>query len=460
MVNGEFLSQLAAVVDDKTMVAGADIGAAHSVDTSGEYPCLPELLLRPGSTEELSAIIKLCGTHQQPYVVQGGMTGVSGGATPNPGEVAISLMRLRGIEEIDENAFTVTARAGTPLEEIQQAVAVKGLSFPLDIGARGSCTVGGIAATNAGGNQVIRYGVARNLILGLEVVLADGTVLTSLTKVLKNNTGYDLKQLFIGSEGTLGVITRVVLRLVPQCETFTTFCAVNSFSDVLQLFRLSNQYFSGAVSAFEVMWQDYMAAVLAAGEDLTSPFAEQYPFYVLLEIDVERPDGAMEWFENGLAQALEQELIQDAVIAKTDSEREKLWRIREGIGEVVAQMGLAVHCDVAVDASGLEAYVTEVERNIGEQFPDNQLLVFGHLGDGNLHITVSANSEAEKTALYNIIFSSAARHGGMISGEHGLGSLKRDYLSYTRTEAEVQWMRKLKQLFDPNNCLNPHRVLG
>ena len=263
---------------DGAVLSGAGIGERYSVDYTGENAQPPLAVVRPGSTAEVAAVLRACSEFAQPVVVQGGLTGLAGGATPRKGEIALSLERLNGIEELDPVSMTITARAGTPLQAVQDAAAEAGLLLPLDFGARGSCHIGGAIATNAGGNQVIRFGMARNLVLGLEAVLADGTVISSMNKMLKNNAGYDLKQLFVGTEGTLGVITRVVLRLVPRLSSrCTALCTAESFDRIVDLMRAVRAGLAGSISAYEVMWASYYDKVLEIVETLRSPFADPPP---------------------------------------------------------------------------------------------------------------------------------------------------------------------------------------
>ncbi len=291
--------------DAFSVLTGDQINEKYQVDWTFVNHCMPDAVLRPKTTEEVSAILRQCNASGQPVVVQGGMTGLAGGATPSPGEVALSLENMTGIEEIDEQAMTMTVQAGTALQTIQQAALEKGLMFPMDLGARGTANIGGNVSTNAGGVQVIRYGMTRALIMGLEVVLPDGTIISSLNKMLKNNAGYDLKHLFIGSEGTLGVVTRVVLRLYPKPKSrCTALVAFNEFADSVQLLGRLQAELTGLLSSYEVMWDNYFNNVAPTVDTFTNPFTEKHSAYAIIEICGNDQQQDTELFESFLSQQL------------------------------------------------------------------------------------------------------------------------------------------------------------
>lgn len=442
------------------LMTGDSVGDRYSVDFTAENARRPCAVARPASTEEVSRVLKTCHRFGQPVVVQGGMTGLAGGATPQAGELALSLERLAGIEELDSAAMTVTARAGTPLQAVQEAARDAGLHLPLDYGARGSCHIGGAIATNAGGNQVIRFGMARNLVLGLEAVLADGTVISSLNKMLKNNAGYDLKQLFVGTEGTLGVITRAVLRLYPRFEsTCTALCAVRSFPQAVALLRELQGRLGGSVSAYEVMWSDYFERVVAHGGQLRSPFAGSYPIYALAEAEGSDQETDSRRFEEVLGGALESGLISDAAVAQSEKDRQSFWNIRDGVAEITADLLPYASLDVSMDIAEMAEFLRRFDSGLKEALPDALNLVFGHIGDNNLHLFVSTRRESDLKTIFDLGYRLTGAHGGSISAEHGIGVLKRDYLHLSRSPEELELMRRLKHALDPRGILNPGRVI-
>ena len=443
-----------------SIMSGDGVGERYSVDFTAENPLRPQAVVRPSSTEEVSRVLKTCFEQGQAVVVQGGMTGLAGGATPQAGELALSLERLSGIEELDSAAMTITAWAGTPLQTVQEAAADAGFHLPLDFGARGSCHIGGAIATNAGGNQVIRFGMTRNLVLGLEAVLADGTIISSLNKMLKNNAGYDLKQLFVGTEGTLGVITRAVLRLYPKLEsTCTALCAVRSFDPAVSLLRELQGKLGGAVSAYEVMWSPYFDRVIEHSDSLRSPFDSDYPIYALVEAEGSDQETDSRRFEEVLAAALEAGLIDDAAIAQSEKDRQAFWSIRDGVAEITADLTPYASLDVSMDIAEMAGFLDEFDTELKQALPNAINLVFGHIGDNNLHLFVSTRREGDLKTIFDIGYRLTGAHGGSVSAEHGIGVLKRDYLHLSRSPEELELMRRLKQALDPRGILNPGRVI-
>ncbi len=442
------------------MLSGADVGARYRVDSSNENPCTPLAVLRPASTAEVAAILEECHRARQPVVVQGGLTGLAGGATPQNGEIAISLERLTGIEELDAASQTMTVRAGTPLQTVQQAAADAGYLFPLDLGARGSCTIGGNVATNAGGNQVIRFGMMRNLVLGLEAVLADGTVVSSMGKMLKNNTGYDLKQLFIGSEGTLGIVTRAVLRLFPRLPgKVTALCAVPDLDAAIALLRRLQAQLGGSLSAFEAMWASYFHYVLEHVPTLQSPFGARHPLYALVQVEGTDDASERERLERALAAAFQTGEILDAAVAQSQRETEAFWGIRDAIGEVTPTLQPRLGFDVSLPIDAMRNFLAQLDAELA-RFPDPVTnLVFGHIGDNNLHLAITTGKRRGLETICNLVYAAVGAHGGSVSAEHGVGTLRMKYLHHSRNPAELELMRRLKAALDPHGILNAKRVL-
>ena len=453
----ELLGDAAVLEDDAVRTRSAGIwGPPRTVAAS--------LLARPCDTEGVAQVLALCNERGQSVVVHGGLTGVVDGAWAEAGDLVLSLESLSGIDAVDALAGTMLVRAGTTLQAVQQEAAKHGLMFPLDLGARGTATIGGNAATNAGGNRVIRYGMMRGLVVGLEAVLADGTVLSSLSPMLKNNAGYDLKQLFIGSEGTLGVITRLMLQLVPAADSRqTALVAVSEFSTVCRLLSSVRGTLGGRLSAFEVMWPDFYAFINSgldrAHPGRMAPLPPDDQFYVLVETlgSDEKQDGAR--FEHALEVAAGNDLIADAVIAKSGSEQESLWLIRDDVVQLL-EMEPSFLFDVSLPLGETEAYVTKVRRTLSNEWPDHRLLVFGHLGDGNIHLGISAGPAdgSARARIEEIVYAPLGAVGGSVSAEHGIGLEKKRYLSWCRSEAEIRVMRALKKTLDPRGILNAGKV--
>jgi FAD/FMN-containing dehydrogenase len=419
----------------------------------------PLAIARPGDVAQVAQILHCCNAHRIPVVPQGGMTGLAGGAVPLVPALLLSLERLRSIEEIDVDAGTMTVQAGVTLAEVQAAAEARGLFFPLDLGGR-SAQIGGNASTNAGGNRVVRYGMMRALVLGLEAVLADGSVVSSLGKVLKNNAGYDLKHLFIGSEGTLGVITRLVLRLQPKpASTATALCAVPSYAEALALLQRLRAGLGGQLAAFELMWPAfYHLATTLAGRQ--PPIAEGHGLYVLVEALGSDPERDAAQFETVIGAALEAGVVADAVIAQSVAQARSLWEIREGSGAFRKHHSPQLPFDVSVATSDIGAFVDDCNARLRARWPLAKILYLGHAADGNIHISIKLDEQAGSARqMDDVVYAAVRDWKGSVSGEHGIGACKRDYLGHSRSEAEIRLMRTLKAALDPAGILNPGKVL-
>ncbi len=425
-------------------------------------PARPLALVRPRTTAEVATTLRLCHAAGAPIVPQGGLTGLCGGAEPTADSVALSLDRLTGIEEIDTATGTMTVWAGTPLEVVQQAADEAGLMVPLDLGARGSCAIGGNISTNAGGNRVIRYGMTREMVLGLEVVLADGTILDGLNKMIKNNTGYDLKHLFIGAEGTLGVVTRAVLKLAPKpgCVA-AAVCGLPDFDSVVRLLNDAKAGLGGTLSAFEVMWPEFYDLMTTKATGVRPPLAGRHARYVLIELlgSDDAIDGAR--FEAFLERMLEGGVIEDAAVARSTREVREFWAMRDAVAEFDHILGPHYGFDVGLPTGEMDSFVAEAKAALDARFPGMATLCFGHLGDGNIHVVchVPGLAKAPKTDFETIVYGITRRRHGTISAEHGIGTARRRYLAYSRTPEEIAVMRAIKQALDPRGILNPGKVL-
>lgn len=426
-------------------------------------PCEePIAFIRPRNTQEVSTALMICNKHAQPVVTQGGLSGLAGGACLKGGEVALSLERMNGIESIDPVSSTMTVQAGIPLQIVQEKALDAGFFFPLDLGARGSCTIGGNMATNAGGNRVIKYGMMRDQVLDIEAVLADGSVVGSLLGMIKNNTGYDLRHLLIGSEGTLGVITRAVLRLRPKPNAVSTaWCGLPDYEAVTTLLAKSQSGLPAGVSAFEVMWPSYYDFVLEKMPELKRPLQGAHAFYVLLESSGADPVRQSESFESFLGEMLEQGIVSDAALATSESDAIDFWAIRDAPGEYPRLLPGRTSFDVSFSISKVGEAATRCESALRSLWPDATILIYGHLGDGNIHIVVHMQEmPPEKVRnIQNVVYQITGDLHGSVSAEHGIGSKKLAVIGRTRTSAELTAMRSIKLGLDPNWILNPGKVL-
>lgn len=451
MTSTDLKSQLS----DDLFLSGDDVHEAYAKDWSESIPHLPEVVLRPRTIDDLVMMMRLANETGQPLVTQGGRTGLAGGATPRQGEYALSTERFTSILDIDPIGRTITVEAGVTLQQIQEAAAEHGLQFPLDLGARGTATAGGISATNAGGNQVIRYGMTRQLILGLSAVMADGTVMAQDNKLIKNNAGFDLKQLLIGTEGTLGVITSVTFRLFPKQDiTKTAICAARNFDAVTDLLALADKKLNG-LSSFEVLWRDYMDEIvhIVGKPEL---FAQSYPYYVLIEVETAEDTGL---FEQVMMGAVEDAIIQDALLAVNEGQRASFWSYRDAIAELISDMQPAINFDIGIPITKMRDFTDEIGAELRQAFAGIRLVIFGHIGDGNLHMSATTGSQSDCVLIEEKVFEKATQIGGTITAEHGIGVLKKDWLQECRSGDEIMLMRRLKQMLDPNNILNPGRVI-
>jgi FAD/FMN-containing dehydrogenase len=450
------IAELIAVLGADLVKTGAEIPVRNSFDQTKMEPILPVALLLPRTTEHVATALKICNAHKRAVVTQGGMTGLAAGAHPREGEIALSLERMVGIEEVDTAAGTITALAGTTLQTIQEAAEQAGFFCAIDLGARGSCTIGGNVSTNAGGNQVLRFGMTRKNILGLEVVLADGEIVRSLNKMMKNNAGYDWTQYFIGAEGTLGVVTRVVLMLQPKpSDIQTAVVAVSNTEAAIRLLRRAQAALPGSLLVFEAMWSEfYQIATGIMG--LNAPVSPDNELAILMEAPGTRED-----FEAFLASAYEEGLLLDAAIAQSRGERDRMWALRESVYEHYKYLPKQVGFDISIPISRMEEAVQALRVELPDVMPGTIFVIFGHLADSNIHVNVMPPEmpAGMKERIEHIVYQITARLGGSVSAEHGIGQTKRPYLALSRTEAELALMRRIKTALDPNGVLNPGRVL-
>jgi FAD/FMN-containing dehydrogenase len=471
-----FVDKLRSIVGDKGLVTDDASKHPYLTDWRENYLGSALAVVRPGSTEEVSAVVKLCAAEKVAVVPQGGNTGMSGGGTPHEAgrEIVLSLTRMNRILEIDKVGYTMTVEAGVVLKTIQETAADHDRLFPLSLGAEGSCTIGGNLSTNAGGVQVLHYGNARNLVLGLEVVLPNGEVWNGLRALKKDNTGYDLRDLYLGAEGTLGIITRAVLKLWPKPKDHaTSWSAVPSPQAAVEL--LSGAYAASEdnVTSCELMGRQGIDLVLHHIPGTTDPLGEKHDWYVLMEWASTRPkrDGdnagsLREKMEAYLGEAMEKGLVLDAVVAQTEAQSKSLWALRENHTEASKREGPSIKHDISVAVSKIPGFVPEGLAAMTKALPGCRPLIFGHVGDGNLHFNCQAPAGWDKVrfaphveAISGAIYDLIVGYGGSISAEHGIGRIKVHELEHYRSKIELDTMRTLKRALDPQNIMNPGKVI-
>lgn len=453
----DLIARLRAALGESAVRTGADIPVRNRTDGSAKATVEPLALVLPRTTAEVSAALSLCHAAGQAVVPQGGMTGLVDASRPASGEIAISLERMTGIEEVDPVSGTVSAWAGTPLEVIQKAAEAAGMMVGIDLGARGSCTIGGNVATNAGGNSVLRFGMTRANVRGLEAVLADGRVVRSTSKMVKNNTGIDWTQLMIGSEGTLGIVTRVTLSLHPRPAAVATALAmVRDTAAALALLRDLSTRLPGGLLVFEAMWKE-IYAIATGKQALSAPFAATDAVYLLIEAPETGPEGTA--LLEALHANMESGLILDAAIAQSEADRKRFWALRESIYTHDRIFPKTIGFDVSFPLDRIAEAVEQLRARIEAEFPQTPWVVFGHLADCNLHVNIMAGSAAQKRA-ETLVYGLVGELGGSVSAEHGIGRTKAPYLHLTRSPEELQLMAEIKKALDPKGILSPGRVLA
>ncbi|MES2538426.1 MAG: FAD-binding oxidoreductase [Pseudomonadota bacterium] len=465
-----FLELCRAAIGASHVLTSASDTSAYLTDWRRRFTGKALAVVRPGSADEVAAIVRLCNQFRVPIVPQGGNTGLVLGSVPDDSgnAIVLSLTRMNRIRTTDLLNNTMTVDAGCILEQVQNAAAASERLFPLSLAAEGSCTIGGNLATNAGGTAVLRYGNARELCLGLEVVTAQGEIWSGLRGLRKDNTGYDLRDLFIGAEGTLGIITAAVLKLFPQPKAqITALAAMPTPDEALRLLSMAQKQFGATLTGFELMSDVALRLVSKHFPQMQLPFPQSYPQYVLLEIsDAESEEHAMTMLEELITSALEEEVIQDAVVATSIAQSKSLWHLREHISLAQAEEGKNIKHDVSVPISCIGDFIRETDLLLQKDFPACRMVTFGHLGDGNLHYNVTAPENtsddvfiARQAEVNQIVHDSVNRFGGSISAEHGLGALKRDEIRAYKSDVEMKLMRTIKNALDPLNLMNPGKVL-
>lgn len=464
----EIRARLATIVGEKYVLTETVDTDPYLKEPRGLFVGTTPAVVEPKTTAEVSAILAFANDNGLKIVPQGGNTGLVGGQIPIDGsEIVLSLRRMDAVREIDATSDTLTVEAGVTLLRCQEAAASVDRLFPLSLAAEGSCTIGGNISTNAGGTQVVAYGNTRALVLGVEVVLADGRVLNGLGKLRKDNTGYDLKQLFVGSEGTLGIVTAAVLEMVPRPRTFATaMLAVENPAAAVSVLERAKAAFGKALTGFELMPRFGFDLVLKHLPGARDPMTERYEWYVLMEVSSAEEAGCDEEVETLLGDAMEAGLVLDAVLAGSLDQRAALWRIRESMSEVQGHEGGSIKHDVSVPIAAVAAVIDEGVRVAEDYIPGIRPVPFGHLGDGNIHFNFSQPVGADKAEylakwdeLNERVHAVVRAHGGSVSAEHGIGRLKKHLLAEVKDPVALEVMRAVKSALDPKGTLNPGKVL-
>ena len=466
-IDPPLLARFAAIVGEKYAITDPQMQAPYLVEMRDMFQGRTPMVLRPASAAEVAEILRLANETATPVVPQGGNTGLVGGQTPLNNEIVLSLTRLNRIREVDPTSNTITCEAGVTLQRAREAAAEVDRLYPQLLPSEGTCTIGGNLSTNAGGTAALAYGIARAHVLGIEVVLADGRILHDLNKLKKDNTGYDLKNLFIGAEGTLGVITAAVLRMVPRPRSVeTAFVGVPSPQAALSLLTIAEESAGGGVTSYELMPREGVEIVLRYTAGCRDPLAAPHPWYVLIELSSQGKSGLRQVMEDILAHGVEQGLVADAAIAESLEQVKAFWLLRHHIADTQKYEGGSIKHDVSVPVAAVPDFIVEASAAIEAMIPGCRPCPFGHLGDGNVHFNISQPVGADRAAFLAhwdevnaAVFAIVARHGGSISAEHGIGVMKRALLPGVKDPVALSLMRDLKRTLDPNHILNPGKVL-
>jgi len=463
----DLLARFAAIVGEKYAITDPQMQAPYLVEMRDLFRGETPVILRPGSVEEVAKIAKLANETKTAIVPQGGNTGLVGGQIPHHNEVVLSLNRLDRVREVDAVSNTMTVEAGVTLQRAREAAANADRLYPQLLPSEGTCTIGGNLSTNAGGVAAVAHGISRSHALGLEVVLADGRVLNVLNKLKKDNTGYDLRDLFIGAEGTLGIITAAVLKLVPRPRSVeTAFAAVTSPQAAVDMLGVATERSGGSVTSFEMMLREGVEAVLKHDSSSRDPLSKPSPWYILAELSSQAKSGLRETMEEILTAGMERGLVTDATIADSLDQAKAFWRIREMFGEVQRHLGGSIKHDISVPIAAIPAFIEEANAAATRLIPGARPMPFGHVGDGNIHYNINQPVGADKAQFLarwddvnKVVFAVVKKYNGSISAEHGVGVMKRDLLPEYKDPVALDLMRGIKRLLDPNGILNPGKVI-
>ena len=462
MKENSLISLFIEVLDNSSVLIGDSLKSRFyhvwKTDIQLESLCL----LLPRTTDEVSSIVKICNDNNQEIIIHGGLTNLVGSTISNKTQVVISLEKMNKVIEVDESAKTITCESGVIIEDIINTVKDKNLLLPLNFGARGSAQIGGAVSTNAGGLRVFKYGMTRNLVMGIEAVLPDGTIISSLKKLMKDNSGYDLKQLFIGSEGTLGIVTKVVLRLYRLPKTrYTSLAVSNNYQDVLNLLKIMEDKISSNLTGYELLWNNTYKQMVSDKTVYNKYLPDNYKYYVFIEYMGGDFENDYNLFESIILDFIDKGVIDDAVIGKDDKEQINIWGIREDVAVLADERNFDQQFDISIPVPLIGEIIDKITKELNDCEGVKTIFPFGHVADGNIHFIIGKDTDDNelKSKINDIIYNNTQQVNGSISAEHGIGLDKKKYLIKSRSEDEIELMRLLKKSIDPKNILNPGRVI-
>lgn len=459
----KIITALEAQLGEAAVLHGEKLQSRYHHIWKMDQPLNAVAVVLPKTTAEVAAVVQLCHQMRQEIVVHGGLSNLVGGTETAAHQLVISMEKMNAIEEVDPISKTLTAQSGAIIEHLIDAAANHDLLLPLNFGAKGSAQIGGAIATNAGGLRVFRFGMTRQLVLGLEAVLPDGRIVTNLKKIIKDNSGYDLKQLFIGSEGTLGIVTRVVLRLIEKPSSrCSALVGVENYDKVLQLLKHMDKGLGGTLSGFELMWQHTYETMTSDPSPYRAPIPQHYPYYVFIEVMGKNHTQDVQLLEDLVGDCLENEIVLDGMLAQTDKELNALWQIREDVAVLAAQAKDDQHFDISLPIPKIGSLIDQITADLKKLPVVDRIFTFGHVADGNIHFIIGKheNNPDVIDAVNAVVYKHLKVHQGSVSAEHGIGLHKKKYLNTSRSEVEIELMQQLKQLFDPKNILNPGRIVN
>ena len=456
------IKKLKALLGSQSVIIGEKLNEKYDHIWKMNQPLKAIALILPKNTKEVSEIMKICYEKEQEVIIHGGLTNLVGGTETKSNQLVVSLEKMNKIEEIDEKSKTATTQSGVILEDLINAVSKKDLLLPLNFGAKGSAQIGGAISTNAGGLRVLKYGMTRQMVLGLEAVLPDGTIISSLKKIIKDNSGYDLKQLFIGSEGTLGIVTRVVLKLIEAPTTrYSAIVGIDNYENVITLLKNLQKGLGGILSGYELMWKNTFKTMVKKLPSINSPIDLNYNYYVFIEILGNNKIQDYSLLEKLIEKAINDKIILDGALAETDKELKKLWQIREDISILDANASFAQHFDISIPIPLIGEIVDSISKNLKNLSYVKNIYTWGHVADGNIHFIIGKKTNSFKIIdkINQIVYDPLKKNYGSISAEHGIGLHKKNYLRKSRSNEEIHLMKRIKNLFDPKLILNPGRII-